>query len=189
LIIHIGQAKVLSTFLQKEVFAKIDKVVWSDEDLSGLVLNWRSGSLTRDVMLQGLKVCYPDAKIIVCIRKPWNSWVGSIYNQYVKQGGFKSFDSFVKEDFDTYFLYQDYYVSTIKKIFNDVFVLDFSTFIKNKSGVISDLCTFIGCDVPYDIDYDKIYNKGWSGFRLFLGRLRAIAFKASRIFMECDKNG
>jgi hypothetical protein len=185
--IHIGQGKVLSTFLQKEIFNKIDTHVWSDELLSGLVLNWRSGAATRDIMLHGLKKLHPNAKIIICVRKNKDSWIKSIYSQYVKQGGFKSFNKWFFEDFDEKFLEIDTYISNINKLFNEVYVLYFEKFLKDKEGEIEKLCDFIGCKVPSDIDYNKRYNQKWTGFRLLIGRFRSFLFKASRILLELDK--
>jgi len=185
--IHIGQAKVLSTWLQKELFSRIGKNVWSDEQLSGLVLNWRSGAVTRNIMLYGLKALYPDAKILVCVRNDERAWVSSIYSQYVKQGGFKSFEQWFQQDFDKRFIDQKQYIDEIKKLFDDVYVFCFEDFLDDKEKVVGELCDWLGVPVPIGLDVDKQYNKKFVGFRMGVARLRGIFFKVSRILLEVDK--
>lgn len=188
MIIHIGFPKVLSTFLQKEVFNKIDANIISDEGLSGNVFNWRTGVLSRDAIIIGLSRLYPDAKIIVCIRRNKNLYVESLYSQYIKQGGFKSFNSWYSKDFDKRYLEYKSYIEKIKSLINDVHILYYEDFINNKKMEIQKLCDFIGIPLPENISYNKIYNKKWHGIRLKIGRVRGIIFKMTRILLELDKN-
>lgn len=186
MIIHIGYEKVLSTFLQKEIFDKISVKVITDESLSGNTLNWRSGVLSRYSITIGLSIMYPDAKIILCIRKDREAWIKSIYSQYIKEGGFKSFDKWIDQNFDFGFLDYDKHIKLLQTLFVNTHILYYEDFINDKQKEIKRLCNFIGVQVPNKINFDRYYNKRWYGIKLKIGILRGILFKISRIILEMD---
>ena len=135
IIIHVGLHKTGTSFLQAEIFPRIKNVnyigmlkygtkiyddklnIISDEELS---VNphlppchsdyFDSGQ--RYVIAERLHSIFPDAKIILGIRNK-DSWLRSVYSQYVKGGGVHDFDSFVANVFDHRFLDFDSYIRRV----------------------------------------------------------------------------
>jgi len=120
---------------------------------------------TAYIRMAKLKKRFPNAKIIIVIRER-KSWVLSIYNQYVKEGGKYSFRKWWKKKFDIQFLdtVLMYYVTTI---FDDVLILHMDDL---KSGkFVKKLCDFIGVPVP---KYRNIrYGKSLSPMSLLIIRI------------------
>jgi len=108
-------------------------------------------------ILKRLKKVFPDASIIFCTREK-DSWLKSVYNNSVKNGYAHSFEYFLKH---SEYIDIDDFVKTLKELFDDVFIYRFEDFVQNKQKIVSDICNFIGTDVPNNIDYRKV-NKSLS---------------------------
>ena len=186
---HIGLHKTGTTFLQRQVFPYIKginyygtdtkekfgwptiitkKTVVSKERLSGEP--YCSPLDDREYILDGIKIKYPNAKIIVCLRDK-NSWVKSLYSTYIKDGGTLSELDWVMKVFNISYLEQGEYVKRLWHIFgmSNVLVLYYKDFKNNKHKFIKDICDFMQVDMPqYE---DKIVGKSLSAKLLKVIRL------------------
>ena len=119
IIFHIGLHKTGTTFLQRYVFPKLknvnlfctdgrpfngiedlekDKInLISIENLSGSPFS--SNEFTRYTIMEELAKLYPNAKIIVTFRNK-NSWLKSLYSQYIKTGGTYTYPEWRKKIFN-----------------------------------------------------------------------------------------
>jgi len=174
-ILHIGYHKTATTFLQEEIFTRMQQenpdtvdyydtfdisiqpkkeiTIISDENLDGG--SYRLGC-TREkqlAILDNLKKLYPNAYIIVGIRDP-HRWLISAYKQYTLGYGHTTLQRYVNS-IDKQVLDMDGYVEEVKKRFKNVYVFDFERFKINPIGVVDELCDFIGLPVPENINYGK----------------------------------
>ena len=182
LFIHVGLPKTGTTFLQQEVFPKIENVnfamfpdyrttlypnkinIIGDEFLSHVSYMPGRDANQRFEIAKRLQGSYPDAKIIIGIRDQ-KSWLRSLYNQYVRAGGIHEYDYWFENMFNKDFLDTESYINFLKKSFKKgVYVYRFEDMKKNYSVWIKDLCDFIGCDVP-KIERKK-HNVGWGKNRI-----------------------
>lgn len=189
IVIHLGLHKTGTSFLQAEVFQRIKNVnyigmlrygtkiydnklnIISDEELSvnphlppchGNYLD----SEQRTVIAKRLHSIFPEAKIILGIRNK-DTWLRSVYSQYVKGGGVHNFDSFVSNVFDHHFLDFESYIDCLKGLFNEVLIYRFEDLKQDPNSFVSNICDFIGVDAPPF--KNKIYEKGWSERQISLG--------------------
>ena len=169
IIIHVGFPRTGTTFLQEQIFGKLrnvclirsirfpdwfrcrDKVIISHESLS--FRHYDSPAEEKFTVANALKRIFPDAKIIVGIRDA-QSWLRSLYSQYIREGGTKTFDEFYK-NFDKHHLDFDRYISHLRSLFDQVFVYRFEDFKRDKYRIIKEICDFIDEPVPVidDIRY------------------------------------
>jgi hypothetical protein len=191
IVLHLGLHKTGTSFLQAEIFPKIKNVniprngafrygtkidenklnIISDEELS---VNPHLppyhfqylGPNQRFVIAERLNLLFPKAKIILGIREK-NSWLRSVYSQYVKGGGIHNYDNFIKNVFDKDFLNFEKYIQHLKTLFKDVLIYHFEDLKKDPNNFVKNICDFIGVDVPSF--ENKIYEKGWSNRQLNLG--------------------
>jgi len=191
IVIHLGLHKTGTSFLQAEIFPKIKNVgfprngtfrygtkiyedklnIISDEELSvnphlpPCHINYL-GPEQRFVIAERLHSIFPDAKIILGIRNK-DTWLRSVYSQYVKGGGVHNFDSFISNDFDHRFLDFDSYINCLKGLFNEVLVYHFEELKQDPNSFVRNICDFIGVDAPpFE---NNIYEKGWSERKIRLG--------------------
>jgi len=185
-IFHVGLHKTGTTFLQREVFPKIEGLNYnlydsdkseyildknginliSREGFSGLPLaSVKLNALDRDLFAYGISKKYPDARVILGIRNK-EDWLKSLYNLYVKGGGYLSYDTWF-DNFDKSYLDFERYIDLLNDLFDEVYVYNFEDLRNNKKKCIQDLCDFIGLDPPSF--EDKIHNKSWNGGKLWLG--------------------
>ena len=172
IVIHVGYPKTGTSFLQLEVFPKLqsDKLcIISDESLIGRVFDKDASDMEPIALM--LKRLYPKAKIIVGIREQ-KSMLKSLHNQYLKDGGYLSYEKFLEQNMDLDRLDYDRYINLLKKLFgkNNVWIYRFEDFKNDIDGVIKDMCEFIGCDVP-SYDKNKKYAVGWSDRQIRLCRI------------------
>ena len=184
IVIHVGFPKVISCFLRQKIFYKYPNLIISDENLSGNINHNKIGIIQRYILLHGLKAIYPNARIIVCVRKNKESWMHSMYSQYVKIGGMHSYKKWYNDVYDNEFTDYKKYLKIIRSLFKDIYVLYYENFLKDKEKEIKKLCDFIGIPVPNDIDYNDRVNKKWTGLQLYLGRLRSFLFMISKIMIS-----
>ena len=168
-IIHIGMHKTGTTFLQENVFKKLDGVnlmrcnyinMFVKDGVKNLISN-ESFSICpypvkyclypdvshRKIVLNRLKDCFGDAKIIVGIRKNSEDWLRSLYSEYIKDNGLYNYIKF-KSMIDPSFLDHEVYVDTVRSMFSEVYSYEFEDFKEDQHQIISSICNFIGVDVP-----------------------------------------
>jgi len=188
-IIHVGLQKTGTTFLQEEIFRKMNvryirninfvnlcfkrdkKTIIADEGLSG---NARSNKVDRFKIADNLHKLFPDAKIIVGIRNP-HDMIASLYSQYIRTGGYDE-DGVIKSII-SYTNYEEY-IDYIQSLFKDVFIYNYDYDFKkeHKEAFIIRLCDFIGEPVP---NYqDKRYRV----------RLKPYQLKTMRVINKLLKN-
>jgi hypothetical protein len=171
--LHIGTIKTGTTFLQKEVFPKLKgiefcwkpylsfaltypylypKILISDERLSG----WCEHKLDpswRTHVIASLKQMYPDAKIIITLRKDEDEFWQSNYAQAVYQevehlhhykGSFESFKKVVSKDWNNHELI----IQEITSRWNDVLILDYKELQTDVNSYVKKICDFMGVEVP-----------------------------------------
>ena len=163
IIIHVGCHKTGSTWLQERFFSNIAGVQYlykerdiekmkeyakycsvliiSDEEISGSMPH-RYGELKR---LVEMKSAFPDAKIIIGTREH-NSWLGSCYAQAIKSGSYMSKHAYMSKYYEARTTY--WFKLACQIMWKDVFSYDFGDFIYNKQEVLSDMCSFMGVNMP-----------------------------------------
>ena len=171
-VIHVGYPKTGTSFLQLEVFPKLqnDKLcIISDESLIGRVFKKDTSDMGSIALM--LKKLYPDAKIIIGTRGH-KTMLKSLHCQYVKEGGYFNYDDFVKlvinmERFD-----YKHYIKFLKKLFGEdnVWLYHFEDFQHDVDKVINDICEFIGCTVP-SYNKNNKYAVRWNDRQIWLCRM------------------
>jgi len=161
-IIHVGLQKTGTTFLQEEIFKKMNvryirdisftnlcfkrdkKTIIANETLSG---DPYSNKIDRFKVIDNLHKLFPDAKIIVGVRN-WRDMMGSLYSQYIRNGGC-GYDTLLLFNIREYSFYEEY-IEHIQSLFKDVFVYNYDWDLKkeHKEAFIIRLCDFIGEPVP-----------------------------------------
>lgn len=153
IIFHIGMPRTATTFLQQQIFSNIDnimlypklppknkiqkynKVLISNEMLCMMPRRYR--------ILNYIKNEYPNAKIIMCIRK-YNEVLNNLYNHLVTYGlpdtkkqwkqtqpnTMKDYTNYVKQTFPTHLIYQ------------------YTDFLKDQHKTIKQICKFINEPIP-----------------------------------------
>jgi len=159
-IIHIGLQKTGTTFIQEEIFKRINvryvrninftnlcfkrdkKTIIANEALSG---NPYSDKVDRFRVIDALHKLFPNAKIIVGYRDSFDM-IKSLYSQYIRNGGCDKYD--IGNTIVDY-TNNKKYIEHIQSLFKDVFVYNYNTDIKvDKKQFIKRLCDFIGEPVP-----------------------------------------
>jgi len=168
-VIHLGLHRTGTTFLQKEVFPKLKDVNFtrnytivtkmerfkinliSNEDLSICPFDnkFHKGLTPTDrfVVIDRIKKIFPHASIILGLRDK-EEWSRSLYSQYVKSGYRLSYPEFMMRFNITKFYDFESYVDYIRKNFDNVFVYYLEDLKKDNYKIVSDICSFIGVDVP-----------------------------------------
>jgi hypothetical protein len=179
--IHIGLHRTGTTFLQQEVFPKLNVNfihvdakdimkkanikdgqinLLSSEYFSGSPLDFENihyGSSDRYLIVDKIKNLYPKAELIVVLRDT-KDWKRSLYNQYVKSQGHIS-----KEDFDKKFdkSYLDYvtYTDYLNSKFGimNVHYFNYKDLKDDYQEFLRKICYIIGVQPP--IVKNVIYNK------------------------------
>jgi len=185
IVLHLGLHKTGSTFLQRNVFPYIRDVnlvfvnplthkiklkkgcvnLISREGLSGKPHFSRSD--TRFSLADGLKKLFPIAKVLLVIRDK-KTWCRSLYSQYIKSGGYKSYSRWYDMVFNKDFLNFKKYVDYLRSLWDDVLVLDFELLKKSTRDFVKQIAVFIGVD---HIDFvDRVVGKRLKGYNLLLLR-------------------
>ena len=176
IILHLGLPKTGTTWMQSEIFGKLKninyihkfelgsiipdnnkKTIISMESLSGIPFPSYPAE-TRYVLADRLKVCFPEAKIVIGFRDK-EKWKKSVYKQYVIGGRTLSKVRFL-EKLDDGFLDFDKYINYLNILFKDVYVYQFEDLVKDKHVFVKNLCTFMNVEEPNW--KDLIYRKGLS---------------------------
>ena len=182
IIIHLGFHKTGTSFLQYELFSKMEGVnllvhpydirdirikpnminILSGEGYSKSLPHW--GEVDRGDILNHLKTLFPNAKVVVGFRER-SSWLRSCYAQYVVgYHGTLSYDDYINM-YAQFIISPTEYLAMIQARWNDVFVYHQETL----KGEICSLCDFIGVPVP-NFEY-RLIHVSLSPRQLFLHRM------------------
>jgi len=176
-VIHTGLPRCGSTFLQKQIFPKLENVsvfgantipfdfktklsdrnlnMISDESLSGVSATLRPYDTGCNIA-KSLQKLYPNAKIIVVFRNK-QKWIKSLYAQYIKLGGIEPYEKwhhcFENSNSNLDF---DEYKTCLKDLFSNVLCCEFEKLKQDSKGFVNEICDFIGVKTPkYE---NKAYN-------------------------------
>jgi hypothetical protein len=142
----LGERNILYLFFFND-FEKYSKIIISNENLSGYSYLPDHDALSeRKDALNNLKRMFPNAKIITCTRKR-ESWIKSLYKQYVWAGGVDTFERWMNRMDDQVFDL-DPYIESLKNNFSDVLVLSFEDLKKDHRKYSRQLCDYIGSEIP-----------------------------------------
>lgn len=171
LYIHIGLHKTGTTFLQQEVFPKLknvnyiskynrqgslhlittkfskDKInLFSEEHLTRQ--NYLDdGQASMSEIAERIHKLFPEAKIILTLRNK-DDWLKSLYNQYARTRGIKSFEEWYKDVFDKEDLNFEKFEKLLNDLFDDVLVLNYELLKKDSDLFVKKICEFMNVDVP-----------------------------------------
>jgi len=202
IIIHIGLNRTATTYLQKEVFPKLNvnfipyKVnnryfltpflkklednninLLSNESLCNPIRNKSDKDnkfyASTNEILSRLSKVFPRAKIIYCTRD-LDSWLLSCYNNAIKNGYIKNFNIYLSE---MEYINPEDISSIVKKLFKDYYIYKYEDFVDNPDKIISDICKFIG--VPKPIVKNIRVNFSYSGINIKILRLYNTIFYSS----------
>jgi len=171
--LHLGLVKTGSTFLQKEIFPKLDVNYYHKPDLltenfigHKILISKEEWCHTKYIAnhpelldfdfiaLERLSKIFPNAKIILGMRK--EGFEKSLYSRFLLEGSTLSFDEF-KKRLNKRFLNQNRYVTECKKMFSDVFIYTLDDLKKNPQTVADRICNFM--NVPkIIINGNRKYN-------------------------------
>jgi hypothetical protein len=168
--------KTATTFLQEEVFPKIvmanpsvnfidtfsidmdiqeGKInIISDENLDGGSYRLFRNHVHRDRIIRNLYRMFPKAKVILCIRDR-DKWLTSAYKQFVVGYGWNGSFSDYKSFMDPEVLNFEGYVSEVKNYYPSAKIMRFEDLVLNSETFVSNICQFIGCKQPDNINYEK----------------------------------
>ena len=139
-------------------FLRPDQVnLLSNESLSGPpyagVVEW--GLDHRSSVIQNLRSVFPNARIIVVLRRQ-DALARSLYRQYVKRGGTATIRQFYGMDDSgrpplmsrDRFLFSQYIRLLHESFQGRVLVLKFEEFLRDQPAFLTQLCQFIGTEMP-----------------------------------------
>ena len=167
-ILHIGLHKTATTFLQTQIFPHITEIAYygsriqgvdlndngqknrllSNESLSGVPYNSKGYFLQFQNNIEALEDIYNNPSYIIAFREP-SSFIGSIYKQYLHEGGTSSFDEFFSLSNNSFLDPDDFHFSKFinfieKRIPQErLFLYNYSEFKKNRVSVIKKQLQFI----------------------------------------------
>lgn len=206
-VIHVGLPKTGTTFLQKEVFPKLDINFYHLSRVDELDLDFElENNITNLISYEGLSVdptdfnshhcssqermeiakkihlLFPYARIIVGIRDK-KDWLNSLYKHYERRTGslidFKAF----KNKFDDSFLDFERYINFLEQNFPEVYVYNFEELKEDYQAFVDNICSFIGVEAP-QVD-NVVYNKGFTKGQLeLIHALHKVAIKGYRVFIS-----
>ena len=204
IVFHVGLHKTGTTFLQRNVFYNMKNVNFFctdgrqftglndiDKNKINLISNeWYSGDphvskeFSRYNIGKDIAKKYPDSKIIVIFREK-NSWMKSLYSQYIKNGGTYNFEKWKSDFFNEKYLDYKEYENFLRDNFKTVLVLWFEDLRKNPDAFIKSICDFIGVEIPvYD---NKVVGKRFSSKQLAILRILNFSpIKLQKIYYRFD---
>jgi len=202
-ILHIGMQRTGTTFLQWEVFPKLNIRYISPEFFKygnigtlaesyhfimkkdTLISNeniWYHGIKDdyEDTRFQRLEIIYklfPHAKIIFGIRDK-DSLLKSLYKKTIASGAIWTYEEFLQQINPSVFDYNPY-VKRLKEIFTDVYIYRFEDFKKDPDKLIQDMCDFMEVKAP-EIErkaYKRKWNIGYTDKQIKIARKLNKVFK------------
>ena len=164
--IHVGLHKTGTSWLQYEVFPRINKNIISNELFSGrpfrLTIDDIIDTNEREYYAKLLREKYGDVKILLGLRNP-DTLIPSLYSQYLKGGGTMGYRLWRNIGFNPKYISYQRYVDFLRTIFSDVKIYHYEEIKDNKELFINELCEWLGCPVPKYRDY--VINKGLSNWQ------------------------
>ena len=168
-ILHIGQQRTGSTFLQRCVFSKIDfynhgHFFVSDENIWSDIWSNKDDRWER---LSVLKECFPDAKIILGIRET-QSHLRSLYKKYISQGGTRTYSEMDSIINMKKLITNRIYIAELNVYFKHILIYKHKDLLCNPHQVIKAMCIFMDVPVP---DYQvRRFNVGYGPVMLPFAR-------------------
>lgn len=183
---HIGFPKTGTTWLQKNVFPRLENVLFYDcinprVDVRELRLNpffldvgFDGKVLISDERVVGhgylsvpyvsvfervrrVKLVFPDASIILVVRD-LEGLRRSLYLQYGKFGyGVLGFDDWLAYEYDKGFDKMDDFVVFVRSLFRNVLVLSFEDLRVSPRFFVREVCDFVGVGVPDGLDFNPVH--------------------------------
>jgi len=186
LFVHIGPSKCGTSFLSEYVFSNLkgfyhnaggedifttyidrSKPAIIRQDLTVIAFLPGFKKENRFVIIRNLYTLFPDAKIILGLREK-NSWIKSLYGQYIKNGGRLKYNEWYNNILNKDALDFDSYINYIKKHFSDVYIYHFEDIKKDINKFVKDMCDFMNVDVP---PFENINpNPKWSNKQIKIAR-------------------
>jgi hypothetical protein len=207
IIIHIGLHKTATSFLQQEIFPKLDvdfycqprsreflgiktkqkKILISNEALSGKPHLNPIDSNERIRIANSLHLLFPNARIIVGIRNK-EDWYNSLFKQYSKASATYNKQTF-NNMFDKGYLDFDSYTNHLKSLFPSVYVYHFEMLKEDPKKFVDGICKFIGEPTP---DFtNKVVNKAMTKGQLelfsALHNIEVKCYRKIRKILECQR--
>lgn len=200
-ILHIGMPRTGTTFLQHEVFPKLNIRYISPEFFKyghiGTLAEFYSYILERDTLISNENVycdmwskkdtrferleilhkLFPHAKIIFGVRDK-EALKKSWYKKSIGVGATWNYEEFLKNINLNLFEYEPY-VEKLRELFSNVYVYRFEDFVKNPEEIIKNICNFIGVEMP-EIEkeaYKRKWNIGYTEKQIKIARKLNKIFK------------
>jgi len=169
---------------------KYDKIIISNDGLVMCTIknvdleniNWDK---KRYVIADRIKNMFPDAKIIIGIREDKEKWKRSLYSEYIKCMGVKSYRRYISEHRIDEYIECDDYIKYLKSNFNNVLVYKLEELIEDHRLFSKKICDFLGCDIPNY--YTDVLNKGL-GDNLFRIRMYNIIDGFNKKYVGWDRH-
>lgn len=174
IVFHVGLHKTGTTFLQRNVFPKIKSITYVKGNLNivknklkklksieGKLLisqeTFTNGmtkhTLFKDIkqlrerIAKQIKEQYPDAKIILVLRDK-ESWLRSMYSQFVKMGYMHSYNAFYLEIANEDAIDFNHLFELYRGLFDEVLILHFEQLKEDHRGFIEAITSFMGVTTP-----------------------------------------
>lgn len=201
IVLHIGIQRTGTTFLQHEVFPKLniryispaffkygnigtlaefhgyilkEDTLISNENMYCDIWNKEDSRFDR---LEVLHKLFPFAKIIIGIRRKeilMNSW----YKKSIASGATWNYKEFLDQINTAFFDYEPY-LQRLNELFREVFIYRYEDFRKKPYKVIEKMCDFIGVRSP-EIEkeaYNRKWNIGYTEYQIKIARIINKIFK------------
>lgn len=167
MIVHVGLPRTGSTFLQKEVFAKIGHLhnFLSDETLVGDIFYGDIDEFYSK--MEGLKSEFGIERVIIVERKHM-TWIPSLYKQYVKQGGRRSFEVWGR-GLDQRWFDVEGIIEYLNDEVAEVISFDYEHLVRDPEEFIRLFCKYACINVPEYVL--RSHNVSWSDKRTETMRL------------------
>ena len=181
--IHVGFPRCASTFLQSEVFPKLNlcyikrkehlqfnmtfksyynKYILGDHKYRDKLYSsetivglefWKPDAFDNTLFFSHF---FPDANIII-VRRERDSWLSSMYHRYIEREGLMDYDLWFDTVLNQDLLDVDGYIARCKYLFSGcVLVLDYELLVEDDREFVGRICDFVGVPMPKYIN--KIVN-------------------------------
>lgn len=168
------------------LYQKLDetkKIIISNPSFAGTpFLHYEINVENRYKNLERLKTFFPNARIILCLRKKENM-LRSLYSQYAENGGTKNFDDFLCSELDMSWFDYAAYIVALKNNFRDVFVFNFEEFKQRPLSMMENICVFMDVEPPCFSDAEAL-NKKWTSSQIHLSHFLNKFWKSPRYYID-----
>ncbi|MFT6881695.1 MAG: hypothetical protein ACI83W_000686 [Marinoscillum sp.] len=179
---HVGLGKVASTYLQKEVFPRLEGIQYIPtgryrkskeiitKSYSDKILVSREFDRQFEEELRWFAADYPNCKVIILLRRH-DDWIASQYRRHVKNGFYHDFEAFLdmKEDKGFWQQKELHYMSKLKLIeeltHKPPLVLFYDELKENPEGFVKSMIDFMGVP-PLENLSRRLVHKSFSDKQL-----------------------